>query len=192
MHQWQLSSKLSEFSDSSGGISWQQGEIDMRRTNWLCSLACLATGLMGGCQAVNHHWSMGDGNRTGLSAGQASSRVSQVDLFPNGVGYIGFKAAVDNSQTLNLPVNPNDVNDLLKTIVFFDTSNRPPEVNFSTPIPLSVKLAGLPLSPSENGSWISLLSELKGRRVRLIFKKGKCVSGRLLAIMSHLKLGHAR
>ncbi len=188
----QLSFALSEFADLRWSNSWPQGEIIMRRTNWLYSLACVATGLMGGCQAVNHHWGMGNGNRTGLPAGQASSQVNQVDLFPNGVGYIGFKAAVDNSQTLNLPVNPNDVNDLLKTIVFFDSSNRAPEVNFATPIPLSVKLAGLPLSPSENGSWISLLSELKGRRISLIFKKGKCVNGRLIGIKAQWPISPLR
>lgn len=153
------------------------GEKDMEKSNLFCALALVVTGLMGGCQAVTHQWGM---SRSAVSTRQP--HVSRVDLFPNGVGYIGYQADVDNNQTLHLSVHPNQVNDLLKTIVFFDSAKRPPEVKFSTPIPLSVKLASLPLAPGINGAWISLLSQLKGHRVKLEFKHATCVSGRLMEI----------
>lgn len=152
----------------------------MQKQKLFCSLACVATLVIAGCQSVGEPWGMSSSNHDVGS----QPKVTDVDLFPNGVGYIGYQANVKRSQTVRLAINPNQVNDLLKTIVFFDPSNQPPEVNFATPIPLSVKLAGLPLSPSENGSWISLLSELKGRQVKLQFKHGKCVTGRLMGIRS--------
>ncbi|MGC8559624.1 MAG: hypothetical protein ACP5O1_02995 [Phycisphaerae bacterium] len=151
----------------------------MQRQFLTSTLILTGAAMIGGCQAMHHPWLSG---QTGQSSTSSGAMVNQVDLFPNGMGYIGYRAVVDNTKTLHVAINQNQVNDLLKTIVFFDSSNSPPELTFNTPIPLSVKLANLPLAPTSGGSWISLLEQLKGRRVSLKLKNGKCVSGRLISI----------
>lgn len=157
----------------------------MQRRFLVYPLALVSAAIIGGCQAVPHTWLSGS---SGISADSTQAKVTHLDLFPDGLTYIGYRAAVTDTQSLQVAVNRNQVNDLLKTIVFSDPSNKPPEVTFNTPIPLSVKLGDLPLAPNLYGSWFSLLEELKGRRVTLEFKHGKCVSGRLIAVQAQWPL----
>ena len=153
----------------------------MQRRFLTSTLILTGAAMIGGCQSMHHPWLSGQTDQSSTSSG---ATVNQVDLFPNGMGYIGYRTVVDNTQTVHVAINQNQVNDLLKTIVFFDNSNSPPELTFNTPIPLSVKLANLPLAPTSGGSWITLLEQLKGRRVSLKLKNGKSICGRLIAIKS--------
>lgn len=142
--------------------------------------AGLASAMLAGCQAVH---------MVGPSADNSAQMnrapvISRVDLYPDSLGYIGYRGTVDGDATISLTVGANAINDLLKTIVFEDASNLPPEVTFATPIPLSVKLHGLPLAPDQGGSWTQLLEQLKGHRIMLHLAGGRNISGRLIAVQT--------
>jgi hypothetical protein len=93
--------------------------------------------------------------------------LKRVTLSSGGVGYFEYEATIDGDAALTLDVPLTQVDDVLKSLVVYDSSGRAGEITLPGREPLAQGLADLPVDPSALGAIATLLNALQGSEVRL-------------------------
>jgi hypothetical protein len=103
---------------------------------------------------------------TPASAGELG--LKRVLLSSGGVGYFEYEANVDSGDaSLTLDVPLDHVDDVLKSLVVYDSAGRAGEITLPGRQPLSQSTADLPFDPSALDSMTALLEALRGNEVRV-------------------------
>jgi hypothetical protein len=110
-----------------------------------------------------------------------SLNLRRVMLSTGGVGYFEHEAKVLGDADLKLSVRLDQVNDVLKSIVVYDTSGRLGEVSLEGKELLTEAFRDLPFSESALASPAELLNALRGAEVRAELP-GRVVSGRVVSV----------
>lgn len=145
--------------------------------------------LMGAFPACQSQWGPNStgpkANGPGAGGKQAHTQLTQVDLFPNGVGFFVYQGMVDGNASQKLYFRSGQINDVLASLVFQDTGGgRVGEATFPSQEPLSVLLHGLQVNLDGNPSLAAILGQFRGDLVTLkINKPGhKAISGRIIDV----------
>ena len=94
--------------------------------------------------------------------------LKRVLLSSGGVGYFEYEANVDSGDaSLTLDVPLDQVDDVLKSLVIYDSAGRAGEITLPGRQPLSQSTADLPFDPSALDSTTALLEALRGNEVRI-------------------------
>jgi hypothetical protein len=100
-------------------------------------------------------------------ADAADLTLKRVMLSSGGVGYFEYEASVDGDAALTLDVPLEQVDDVLKSLVVYDTGGRAGEITLPGRQPLAQGLGDLPFDPSSLNSTAALLDALQGSEVRI-------------------------
>jgi len=105
----------------------------------------------------------------GASAPAAASDLAlkRVVLSNGGVGYFEYEAAVDGDATLSLSVGLDQVDDVLKSLIVYDSAGSAGEITLPGREPLTRSLADLPFDRAALGSLTALLDALQGAEIRV-------------------------
>ncbi|HEU4753370.1 MAG TPA: hypothetical protein VFU47_09710, partial [Armatimonadota bacterium] len=127
----------------------------------------------------------------GASACAVSARAQQappqplplrdVMLFSSGVGYFQRAGQINGSAELSLSFRAEQINDILKSLVLFDSGGTVRPVSYTTQDALSRRLGGLGQNLNSAISLGALLRQFQGARVRLE-TGGEAVEGRILSV----------
>src|SRR5277367_6785631 len=101
------------------------------------------------------------------SADATDLGLKRVMLSSGGVGYFEYEASVDGDATLALDVPLDQVDDVLKSLVVYDTGGRAGEITLPGRQPLAQGLGDLPFDPSSLNSTAALLDALQGSEIRV-------------------------
>ena len=112
------------------------------------------------------------------SAGAADLTLKRVMLSSGGVGYFEYEATVDGDTTLALDVPLDQVDDVLKSLVVYDSDGRAGEITLPGREPLAQGFTDMPFDPSALASVADLLNALQGADIRV--GGDKPVTGRLI------------
>ena len=94
--------------------------------------------------------------------------VTRVVLFTNGIGYFEHEGSVTGDQVLDLDVAPEQMDDLLQSLVLQDFGGgRIEPVRYDSRDPLGRILAGYSIDLSTNPSLAEILAQARGERVTL-------------------------
>ncbi|HML09441.1 MAG TPA: hypothetical protein VK432_01180 [Stellaceae bacterium] len=94
--------------------------------------------------------------------------LKRVMLSSGGVGYFEYEANVDGGDaSLTLDVPLDQVDDVLKSLVVYDSGGRAGEITLPGRQPLSQSIADLPFDPSALDSATALLDALRGNDIRI-------------------------
>src|SRR5690606_27692729 len=98
----------------------------------------------------------------------ANLPVTRVVLFTNGVGYFEHEGTVTGDQVLDLVVAPNEMDDLLQSLVLqdFDGGSIEP-VRYDSRDPLARILNSYSIDLSGNPTLANILAQARGERVRV-------------------------
>lgn len=110
-----------------------------------------------------------------------SLNLRRVMLSTGGVGYFEHEAKILGDADLKLSVRLDQVNDVLKSIVVYDTSGSLGEVSLEGKELLTEAFRDLPFSESALASPAELLSALRGAEVRAELA-GRVVTGRVISV----------
>jgi hypothetical protein len=102
-----------------------------------------------------------------VPAEAADLALKRVMLSSGGVGYFEYEAAVDGDATLTLDIPLDQVDDVLKSLVVYDTGGRAGEITLPGREPLAQSFIDLPFDQSALTSATSLLEALRGSEVRV-------------------------
>jgi hypothetical protein len=100
-------------------------------------------------------------------ADAADFGLKRVMLSSGGVGYFEYEASVDGDAALTLDVPLDQVDDVLKSLVVYDTGGRAGEITLPGRQPLAQGFGDLPFDPSSLNSTASLLDALQGSEIRI-------------------------
>jgi len=106
--------------------------------------------------------------------------LKRVLLSSGGVGYFEYEAAVENDATLQLTVNLDQVDDVLKSLVVYDDKGGVGGLNLPGREPLSQVFKDLPFDQSALGSPAALLNALRGAEVTV--GGPRTATGRVVAV----------
>ncbi|MGH7092534.1 MAG: hypothetical protein ACREFB_03240 [Stellaceae bacterium] len=93
--------------------------------------------------------------------------LKRVVLSNGGVGYFEYEAAVDGDATLSLSVGLDQVDDVLKSLMVYDSAGSAGEITLPGREPLTQSLADLPFDRAALGSLTALLDALQGAEIRV-------------------------
>ena len=113
-------------------------------------------------------------------AAAATLALKRVVLSTGGVGYFEYEAPVDGDANLTLDVPLDQVDDVLKSLVVYDSGGTVGEVTLPGREPLSQSFADLPFDPSVLNSASDLLNALQGSEIRVLGPRS--LSGRLVHV----------
>jgi hypothetical protein len=99
-------------------------------------------------------------------AGAAELALKRVVLSSGGVGYFEYEAAVDGDATLALDVALDQVDDVLKSLVVYDSAGSAGEITLPGREPLTQAFADLPFNQAALRSTADLLNALQGSEIR--------------------------
>ncbi len=115
-------------------------------------------------------------------AEEISLPVTSVNLYSSGLAQVVQTGRVSGDAVINLDVNPDDINDILKSLVAEDLGGGYVDViSFDSSEPLYAALQDLRINPSGADSLYSFLSKLQGEEVSLITGSG-LFSGRIFSV----------
>ncbi len=114
------------------------------------------------------------------SAGAADLALKRVMLSSGGVGYLEYEAAVDGDATLTLEVARDQVDDVLKSLIVYDSGGTAGEITLPGREPLTQSFTDLPFDRTALGSAKDLLNALQGAEIRVAGPKP--VTGRLIHV----------
>jgi hypothetical protein len=114
----------------------------------------------------------------GHAAGAAELALKRVMLSTGGVGYLEYEAAVDGDATLSLDVGLDQVDDVLKSLVVYDSAGSVGEITLPGREPLAQSFADLPFDRAALDSAKDLLNALAGAEIRVTGSHQ--LSGRLI------------
>lgn len=111
--------------------------------------------------------------------------LREVVLFSSGVGYFGRAGEVGGAgeSTFSLPFRAAQVNDVLKSLVIFDTAGGVRPVTFATKDAASRSLSQSGVAVNSEASLGQLLRQFQGAQVRLETRDG-AVEGRILSVQT--------
>ncbi len=118
------------------------------------------------------------------SAEAADLALARVLLSTGGVGYFEYRAEVTGDAVLALEVPLDQVDDVLKSIVVFDTAGSVGTVELPGREPVIHAFRDFPFGPEALGSPAALLAALKGAKVRL--SGDRLLEGRVLAVVPEI------
>jgi hypothetical protein len=113
-------------------------------------------------------------------SGAANLTLKRVVLSSGGVGYFEYEAPVEGDATVTLDVPLDQVDDVLKSLVVYDSAGAVGEVTLPGREPLAQSFADLPFDPAALSSATDLLNALQGSEVRVIGPRS--LAGRLVHV----------
>ena len=115
-----------------------------------------------------------------LPAAAADLVLKRVVLSTGGVGYFEYEAAVEGDATLALDVPLDQVDDVLKSLVVYDSGGTAGEITLPGREPLTQSFVDLPFDRAALDSATALLNALQGAEIRVAAPKA--ISGRLVHV----------
>jgi hypothetical protein len=116
----------------------------------------------------------------GADAAAADLVLKRVVLSTGGVGYLEYEAEVAGDAALSLDVPLDQVDDVLKSLVVYDSGGSVGEITLPGREPLTQSFVDLPFSRAALNSATDLLNALQGAEIRVTAPKA--ISGRLLHV----------
>jgi hypothetical protein len=113
-------------------------------------------------------------------AGAATLTLKRVVLSSAGVGYFEYEAPVEGDATVALDVPLDQVDDVLKSLVVYDSGGTAGEVTLPGREPLTQSFADLPFDPAALNSAADLLNALQGSEIRIVGPRS--LGGRLVHV----------
>ncbi len=118
-------------------------------------------------------------------ADAAELPLTQVVLFSSGVGYYAHAGQVSGDATVTLEFRPEQINDILKSLVVLAGEGEAPTVTYASLEPLERALQSFGVDISANPSLGRLLNQLRGAEV--ILQGPGNVRGRILGVQSETR-----
>jgi len=118
-----------------------------------------------------------------LAAGEAAAAeltLKRVLLSSGGVGYFEYEATVTGDEVLSLPVRLDQVDDVMKSLVVYDSHGGIGEVSLPGRQPLAEVFRDLPFDQYALSSPADLLNALRGAEVTVT--GARTLSGRILSV----------
>src|ERR1041384_7885410 len=106
--------------------------------------------------------------------------LQDVVLFSSGVGYFQRAGKIDGDVTVDMHFRAEQVNDILKTLVLFDSNSDVRPVTYTTKDSIARRLKSVGLTLDSNITLGGLLLQFQGARVSLDMGGDK-VEGRILS-----------
>lgn len=118
-----------------------------------------------------------------LSAGVTAQSLDlkRVTLSSSGVGYFEYEAVVDRDATLRLPVKLDQVDDVLKSLVVYDSKGGVGGISLPGREPLAELLRQLPFDAAALNSMPELLQALRGAQLVVRTASGE-LRGRIVSV----------
>ena len=110
----------------------------------------------------------------------ANPVLKRVVLSSGGVGYFEYEAPVEGDATVTLDVPLDQVDDVLKSLVIYDSGGTAGEVTLPGREPLAQSFADLPFDPAALNSAVDLLNALQGSEIRIVGPRS--LGGRLVHV----------
>jgi len=104
--------------------------------------------------------------------------LKRVALFLSGVGYFERSSSATGSAQAPLSFQADDISDVLKSLVVFDSACDAPQVSYPTQTADELALSGLAVDLSGNPSFFELMNCLRGSEVEV--GGNETVSGKIL------------
>src|SRR4051794_26758746 len=117
---------------------------------------------------------------TATPAIAATLALKRVVLSSGGVGYFEYEAPVEGEATVTLDVPLDQVDDVLKSLVIYDSGGTAGEVTLPGREPLAQSFADLPFDPAALNSAVDLLNALQGSEIRIVGPRS--LGGRLVHV----------
>jgi hypothetical protein len=116
----------------------------------------------------------------GTPAAAAALALKRVVLSSGGVGYFEYEASVEGDTTVTLDVPLDQVDDVLKSLVVYDSGGTVGEITLPGREPLTQSFADLPFDPAALNSAADLLNALQGSEIRIVGPRS--LGGRLVHV----------
>ncbi len=116
------------------------------------------------------------------AAADEALSLRRVLLSSGGVGYFEYEAEVHGNADLPLTVPLDQVDDVLKSVVVYDTRGSVGEITLPGKDPSDRAFRDLPFDASALTSEPSLLEALQGAEVKVTTAEGTTIDGRVLSI----------
>src|SRR5439155_5179663 len=117
----------------------------------------------------------------------AELALKRVVLSTGGVGYFEYKAEVDGNAALTLDVALDQVDDVLKSLVVYDSGGTAGEITLPGREPLAKIISGTPFEGTSLTSLADLLNGLSGAELRI--DGPQPASGRLVQVYPQTERG---
>jgi Domain of unknown function (DUF4139) len=117
----------------------------------------------------------------GAAATAQSLDLKRVTLSSSGVGYFEYEAVVNRDATLRLPVKLDQVDDVLKSLVVYDSKGGIGGVSLPGREPLAELLRQLPFDAAALNSMPELLQALRGAQLTVRTATGE-LRGRIVSV----------
>lgn len=122
------------------------------------------------------------GSPRAAAAGQDDFTLRHVALSTGGVGYFEYEAVVSGDAVLSLDVRLDQVDDVLKSLVVYDSAGTIGEISLPGREPLREAFRELPFGPEALASPAALLEALRGATIRV--EGPRDVAGRVLSVVA--------
>ena len=127
-------------------------------------------------------FSSGEGTREFMEVKTDLIPVTSVILYTAGLAQMVHETTVTDNEVINFPVDPKDINDILKSLVVEDMDGGTVDVvNFDSNDPLSVTLGDLRVNPFGSPALTDFLQRTQGESVIVTTKEG-IFSGRIFSV----------
>jgi hypothetical protein len=118
---------------------------------------------------------------TSISANAGDLALKRVMLSTGGVGYLEYEAQVTGDAELTLDVPLNQVDDVLKSIIVYDSKGGVGSARLAGRDPLSQLFSDLPFGREALNSPAALLNALQGAEIRV--GSSRPIAGKLLRVV---------
>ena len=118
----------------------------------------------------------------GLAMAQDGLALKRITLSSGGVGYFEYEASVDGDAEVSLPVQLDQVDDVLKSLVIRDPRGVAATLRLAGREPLSQIFRNLPIDQTSLASPSRLLDALKGSDVTVT--GARTIRGRIVAVVA--------
>mgnify|MGYP000103033676 CR=1 FL=1 len=109
------------------------------------------------------------------------STIKKVVLFNTGIGYFERNVMIKNGTPLKLTFKSDEINDVLKSIVFFDVKGGKIErIDYPSKLPLDKMLESFSINILESEKLFSILKQLKGELIEV--KTDKVYRGMIVGV----------
>jgi len=116
----------------------------------------------------------------GGKAAAAELALKRVMLSTGGIGYFEYEARVEGDAAVSIDVPLDQVDDVLKSLVVYDSAGSAGEITLPGREPLQQSFADLPFNRDALQSAIDLLNALQGAEIRVAAPRA--ISGRLVHV----------
>jgi hypothetical protein len=109
--------------------------------------------------------------------------LTRIVLFNSGVGYFHREGTVEGNARVELKVDADDVNDLIKSLIAADKDGGSVRaVTYDNRAPAEVTLKAFAVDLTENPSIGQLLQQVRGEKVEVTEKSGAVVTGSIVSV----------